>query len=357
MKKLNLMKVVLMTALSFLLFNCESNSEEVIEVDSVTSEKARMCLFEMKNSNDDNARGVSTPSLHWKNGQTITVSFLNGSANYQARVKEYASEWEKYANIKFKWVSSNSSADIRIKFDARGGHWSRLGTQSKGSGQSMNIGYEDNGSSDYGFRGTTIHEFGHALGLSHEHQNPVAGIKWNKPAVYKYFAGAPNYWDKAKVDHNLFRRLDKNTTNYSEYDPKSIMHYSVRNEHTLDNFSVGNNNKLSAIDKEYIAEVYPKADTTPPTGDICDGVAPYKGRSFPYSVGDKVTSQGTLYQRTSSGWINLGACGASAPADICDGVSPYNSNSSYSVGDKVTSQGTLYQRTFNGWNNLGACGN
>ena len=48
-------------------------------------------------------------------------------------VKEYASEWEKYANIKFKWVSSNSSADIRIKFDARGGHWSMLGTHSKGS--------------------------------------------------------------------------------------------------------------------------------------------------------------------------------------------------------------------------------
>ena len=56
----------------------------------------------------------------------------------------------------------------------------------------MNLGYEDNGSSTYGFRSTTIHEFGHALGLNHEHKNPSAGIKWNKPVVYSDYAAAPN---------------------------------------------------------------------------------------------------------------------------------------------------------------------
>ena len=45
-----------------------------------------------------------------------------------------------------------------------------------------------------------------------------------------------------------------------------------------------------------------------------------------------------------------------APADKCAGVSPYNSSTSYSVGDRVTYQGSLYERTSTGWINLGTCG-
>nr|WP_321221220.1 GEVED domain-containing protein [uncultured Psychroserpens sp.] len=43
-------------------------------------------------------------------------------------------------------------------------------------------------------------------------------------------------------------------------------------------------------------------------------------------------------------------------ADKCAGVSAYNSSQSYSAGDRVTYQGTLYERTNSGWVNLGACG-
>lgn len=42
--------------------------------------------------------------------------------------------------------------------------------------------------------------------------------------------------------------------------------------------------------------------------------------------------------------------------DKCAGVSPYNGSQSYSVGDQVTYQGNLYERTGSGWTNLGACG-
>ena len=37
MKKLNLTKLVLATAISLLLYNCESNSEEVLEVEPVAA--------------------------------------------------------------------------------------------------------------------------------------------------------------------------------------------------------------------------------------------------------------------------------------------------------------------------------
>lgn len=307
MKKLNLTKLVLATAVSLLLYNCESNSEEVVEVEPVAaSEVASMCFSDIKNAEGKKSRAVSIPSTHWVNGQTIRVKFLSGTIRFQAKVKEYASEWEKYANIKFKWVSSNSPADIKIHI--RGDkHWSHFGTDSKRSQHSMNLGYQDNGGSiPYSFKHTVIHEFGHALGLDHEHKNPLAGIKWNKPQVYKDYAAWYN-WTKAMVDFNVFEQLNKNSSKYSEYDPKSIMHYTVNSRHTLDGFSVGNNAELSAIDKKFISEVYPRGVNTG-GGNICKGVANYNG-NISYSVGDKVISEGYVFQKTRNNWTNLGACG------------------------------------------------
>ncbi|NQY05815.1 MAG: T9SS type A sorting domain-containing protein, partial [Flavobacteriaceae bacterium] len=42
--------------------------------------------------------------------------------------------------------------------------------------------------------------------------------------------------------------------------------------------------------------------------------------------------------------------------DICEGVDPWSSSISYNIGDRVTYQGFLYERTATGWTNLGACG-
>ena len=47
---------------------------------------------------------------------------------------------------------------------------------------------------------------------------------------------------------------------------------------------------------------------------------------------------------------------SSTPGDICDGISPWQSGVSYAVGDKVTYQGNLFERTSTGWKQLGACG-
>jgi hypothetical protein len=60
-----------------------------------------------------------------------------------------------------------------------------------------------------------LHEFGHALGLIHEHQNPVGGIQWNKPAVYADLGGPPNFWGKATVDNNMFATYAKDQINGS----------------------------------------------------------------------------------------------------------------------------------------------
>jgi hypothetical protein len=49
-----------------------------------------------------------------------------------------------------------------------------------------------------------VHEFGHALGLIHEHQNPNRAIQWNRDAVINDLQGPPNNWD-LKQSRTMFR--------------------------------------------------------------------------------------------------------------------------------------------------------
>ena len=102
-----------------------------------------------------------------------------------------------------------------------------------------------------------MHEFGHVLSCIHEHQNPAAEIPWDKPVVYRYYGGPPNNWTKHDVDTNLFQTYDKTTTNFSSFDPKSIMLYPIPNAFTVGNFEVGWNSVLSEADKQFIATNYP----------------------------------------------------------------------------------------------------
>ena len=312
MKKLNVTKRVILAALisTSLFVSCENESVETVEtIQEETAKEAHVCIEKW---NLEGSKAASTKRVQWQPGQTIRVKFLNGNSYVQSKVKQYAVEWEDFANVKFEWVSSNSSANIKIGFKEGiyaddGGSWSYLGSDSNSQTQSMHFGWFNNNTNETSFRSTTLHEFGHALGLIHEHQNPVAGINWNREAVYAYYAGPPNNWDRATVDRNLFARKSKNETNYSAYDSKSIMHYPIPAEHTTDGVAVGRNTRLSSTDKSFIARIYP-GDTNPPNGGKCDGVAAWNS-STRYSPGDKVTHNGTLYQLGSNySWNNLGSC-------------------------------------------------
>ncbi len=53
--------------------------------------------------------------------------------------------------------------------------------------------------------------------------------------------------------------------------------------------------------------------------------------------------------------VNIKA-GGTVGNDICLGVAAYSTSQTYQVGDRVTYQGNLYERTQSGWTNLGACG-
>lgn len=203
---------------------------------------------------------AAVTGMKWKAGRTLKVALLNGEELVKEKVKHFAKLWEPFANVKFDFVD-DSDADVRVAFDLNGRSWSYLGVQALSIPEdepTMNYGWLTPESEEAEFERVICHEFGHALGCIHEHQHPEAGIPWDKEAVYAYYAGPPNFWPKETVNHNLFRRYSRTMTQFSDFDTKSIMLYSVPNELTLGDFEIGWNRALSETDKKFVGVMYPK---------------------------------------------------------------------------------------------------
>ena len=58
-----------------------------------------------------------------------------------------------------------------------------------------------------------LHEFGHALGLKHEHQNPAFRIQWNESAIIQHLKQSQG-WSEAQIRHNVINRLNEKETNF-----------------------------------------------------------------------------------------------------------------------------------------------
>lgn len=200
---------------------------------------------------------------------------FHGSSDYENIVKTiYIKRYQPILPFKLRFVESGG--EIRISFVSGVGSWSLVGTDATVSPPNeitLNYGWMD--------IPTILHEFGHVLGMIHEHQNPNGeAIKWNEPVLYEW-AQDTQGWDKEKTYQNIVMKYDKDMINGSKFDPDSIMLYffpgqlceangSIRPEirppcpsdfktvnFTMDGKGTHANPILSPVDLEWIQNIYP----------------------------------------------------------------------------------------------------
>jgi len=205
-------------------------------------------------------RAALVRDARWTPGDVITVSFLDGDPEVQARVADVAGQWTApgLANLTLDFRRDTDTM-IRISFQ-HDGSWSMIGTTCRQvtdrQEPTMNYGWLDRSSPDDELERVVLHEFGHALGLIHEHQNPAGGIKWDRAAVMRDLSGPPNSWSADAIELNMFQPYSAQETNFTKLDPDSIMLYPIPANWTEDGFSIGLNSKLSEQDRAFIREQY-----------------------------------------------------------------------------------------------------
>ena len=212
---------------------------------------------------DDPKRAIIVIAKMWPNGATLRVRFMGGTPEQKALAREQAGWWSEYANLSFNFNDA-ANAEIRISFDTTDGAWSYVGTDSLSipkNQATMNLGFQDGG--------TSSHEFGHAIGLGHEHQNPAGGIEWNEDVVIRDLGGPPNFWTPEQTRHNVIRKYSVDQINGTEFDPNSIMLYAFPGSWTKSGHSTHANEVLSAVDRAFIASglAYPR-DKVPEPVDL-----------------------------------------------------------------------------------------
>jgi serralysin len=211
------------------------------------------------------SRAAVLRSAFWGVNRTISIAFLDGQEALQRKVAEAAKLWITDGGAKVTlnfWIGSGfdpKNAEVRIAFVQDNRSWSHLGTECLSIHRdqpTMNYGWLNQNSDDETIRSVVLHEFGHALGLIHEHQNPNGAIVWNREQVLSDLRGPPNFWDDATIEFNMFRHYEKEEVYGTQADPHSIMMYEIPANWTMNGFQAPKNTRLSANDKALIKAAY-----------------------------------------------------------------------------------------------------
>jgi hypothetical protein len=242
-------------------------------------------------------RAAFLNNVEWPQNSTIKIafikenfSFIQPGSNTPGRITdpEYTKSKAKWVekivteniaplvNLKFKWDVPQEDSDVRIMFCCDKTAWSIIGTEALNipkSQPTMNLGWLDTKTNwDFsqaaGTGAVVLHEFGHLLGMIHEHSRSDVSFTWNKKKVYERI-GKEDNWSSEEINEQIFEPIEKglgeNQFNGSQYDPKSIMHYWFPSDFFDPPMQIPRTTKLSVLDKKWISKKYPP-DGSPSSG-------------------------------------------------------------------------------------------
>lgn len=197
----------------------------------------------------------------------LKVRFLNGRKTEQRVIRDCVEPtYNKIPMaIRFEFLEAHDCGPSDIRMDLVSSEsWSMLGRgaekYSKENKATMYLNLRgtvpDGMSREEMQRSTILHEFGHALGMEHEHQRPDSGIIWNDAELLEQYM--QNY-DRVR---QCYRPIRDRRAMLMPYDPKSIMHYPVCPLETLNLLEpVEPNTSLSETDELFLMLVYPLSFT------------------------------------------------------------------------------------------------
>ncbi|MCI0702146.1 MAG: hypothetical protein L0241_13770, partial [Planctomycetia bacterium] len=196
----------------------------------------------------------------WRQGETLRVRFLNGDRGVQKQVMEIAAGWSKSApgGVLFK-QSEDQDSEIRISLRPGGGNSSFIGTDALAVPVSHPTMFLEPNSA----RETILRNFGFALGLITETNNPNCMIEWDEEKTYAHYTRPPFNWSRARVRALILRRYSATELPwYRPFDNKSVMAFPAPASLMIAPANqmpepVPENKDLSVFDKRFIRALYP----------------------------------------------------------------------------------------------------
>ncbi|KAK0673796.1 hypothetical protein QBC41DRAFT_310582 [Cercophora samala] len=206
--------------------------------------------------------GAARNNLLWPSDKRqLKVRFLNGTTQEKDYVKQLVNQHYNSLPLRIKFFfftdGASGDSDIRVQFNENKS-CSYLARDAENYpnkptlwiNRSLTIkSQEERGRR---LQRIVLHEFGHALGMEHEHGHPDCRADWNWRVLQ-----AKTGWTAERVQLN-YGKHQSPRTRLAPYDKKSIMHYSVEPGDTHNKMQpVAQSWVLSDGDKRFLMALYP----------------------------------------------------------------------------------------------------